>query len=557
MSMSEWIEKNTKLRKRPFSFQDGFEFQRAIVDDMHEKMYVTKCSQIGLTEVQLRKFAAFLTRTTAINGIFTLPDDNMMKRVSQTRFSPIITEGNVFNLGADKPIRSIQLYQINQSFGYFTGNKESDATSINADFLFHDELDLSNMEMIGLFQSRLQGSKIRITQSFSTPTFEGFGIDAGFKASDQHEYLVRCESCNHHDIPQFTPEYIALPGLSGDINDLTEIDADAAARIDMAKAHVRCSKCGSKLNLHDPALRSWVPRHPGRLARGYRVSPFCVPHLDIKYIIGQLLEYKQKDALRRFHNTVLGEPYNDANARITEESIRAIMRSPSKLAISSEPVFIGIDAGITCHIVLIHVGGSKPVAFEWRQVLADNLKDEVETILNDYNVIGGVMDRNPYTPLANEIRDLSRGRILPTEYATSPGAAGLTLVKDELDNLSHIKANRTQMLDNVATTIKRRGIDFVGYNNQDHLLIQHLRDMVRIEKEDQTVVWQKLNGNDHYFHALGYALFALRSNEALLYRSDADVREFVDTQILSMVQQNDADLGMKSYRKSTISLGTF
>ena len=556
MPMTEWIEKNTKLHKRPFSFQ-GYEFQKAIVDDMHPRMYVTKCSQIGLTEVQLRKFAAFLTRTTAVNGIFTLPDDNMMKRVSQTRFGPMIQDGKVFNLGGDKPIRSIQLYQINQSFGYFTGNKESDATSINADFIFHDELDLSDQEMVALFQSRLQGSDYRITQSFSTPTFEGFGIDAGFKASDQHEYLIRCESCNHHNIPEFNPDHLAIPGLSSDLNDLTEIDPDIAARLDLDKAYVRCTKCGSKLDLHNPALRSWVPRHPGRRFRGYRVSPFCTPRLTIPYMIDQLLQYKQKDALRRFYNTVLGEPYNDSNARITEESIRAVMDSERKIDVGEAPVFIGIDAGITCHIVLIHVGGAKPVAFEWKQVLADNLVNEVETILETYNVIAGVMDRNPYTPLANEIRDLSMGRIIPTEYASSAIAASLTLVKDELDNISHIRANRTHMIDAVATIIKKRKIAFVGYQSQDHLIIQQLRDMVRVEKEDDTAVWQKLTGNDHYFHALGYALFSLRSNDAILYKSDADERTMVEFGGLAVIHQNDAGMDLKSYRKSTISLGTF
>jgi hypothetical protein len=291
------------------------------------------------------------------------------------------------------------------------------------------------------------------------------------------------------------------------------------------------------------------------MARGYRVSPFCSPLITIDYMIRQLLQFKRKDAMRRFYNTVLGEPYNDSNARITEESIRAVMHGSTKVSISGEPVFIGIDAGITCHIVLIHVGGKKPVAFEWRQVLADNLVNEVERILEEFNVIGGVMDRNPYTPLANEIRDMSHGRIMPTEYAGSPTAPGLQIIKDELDNLSHIRANRTNMIDAVATVIKKRNIDFVGYTNQESLIIQHLRDMVRIEKDDQTAVWQKLNGDDHYFHALGYALFALRSNDAILYKSDMDVRNFADVFGLSLMQQNDAELNMQSYRKSTISLG--
>jgi hypothetical protein len=553
--MSEWVEKNTRLRKRPFSFA-GYEFQRQIVDDMHPAMSVIKCSQIGLTEVQLRKFAGFLARNTAVSGIFTLPDDNMFKRVSQTRFGPMVASEPVFNLAStEKPIRSMALYQINQSFGYFTGNKEGDATSINADLLFHDEVDLSDQEMLALFQSRLQGSDYRITQGFSTPTFEGFGIDAGYKASDQHEYMVRCTRCNHHNIPAFTPEFIAIPGLPGDLNDLSEIDHEIAARLDLGASHVRCEKCGARLNMADPALRAWVPRYPGRRGRGYRVTPFATPRLTVEYIVDQLLKYKQRDALRRWYNTVLGEPFNDSNARLSPADIAAVMESERKIEDALWPVVIGIDVGITCHITMAHLGQSHPVVFEWRQVLADNLLDEVKTILKTYNVIGGCMDRNPYTPLANDIRDLSNGLIVPVEYAGAPGAAAVTIVKDELDNLSHIRANRTTMIDTVAGAIRKRKTVFVGYGQHKNIIEQHLRDMVRIEKDEEHAVWQKLTGNDHFFHALAYTFFAMRVHDALIYRSDADVRQNYETFSLTIPVQNDEDLGVKSRRSTAISLG--
>src|SRR5258708_2229221 len=109
MSMSEWIVANTHLRKRPFSFT-GYEFQRQISDDMHPNLCCIKCSQVGLTEVQLRKFLGYLMRTTAVKGIFSLPNDVMFKRVSNTRVKPLIENEEVFNKGAgDKPIRQVGL----------------------------------------------------------------------------------------------------------------------------------------------------------------------------------------------------------------------------------------------------------------------------------------------------------------------------------------------------------------------------------------------------------------------------------------------------------------
>ena len=572
MSMSEWITLNTKLRNKPFSYA-GYEFQKAIVDDMSPNVSVIKCSQIGLTEVQLRKFFGFLKRNTGLSGIFTLPDDNMFRRVSTTRAGPIVNTSPVFNLHApsDRPIRRTDLYQIEQSYGYFVGNKESDATSINADLIFHDELDLSDKEMIALFQSRLQGSDYRITQSFSTPTFEGFGIDAGYKASDQHEYLVRCQHCSHHNIPAFNPNFICLPGLSSDVNDLTEIDDEVANRIDLDAAYVKCEKCSNPLNMGDPSLRTWVPRFPGRRARGWRVSPFCTPRLTVPYIVDQLLHYKKQDALRRFHNTVLGEAYNDSNARLSDAEILAVMKSGARQEKPFAPVVVGIDMGITCHIVIMHLGQQHPVAFEWRQVLADNLVDEVAQILKDYDVVGGCTDRHPYTPLANEIRDMSNGIMMPVEYANTTTAAFISVVKDELDNVSHVRGNRTMMIDAVAGAVRKRKVEFTGYGSYQSVIQTHLKEMVRIEKEESTggiasdklqqwsppAVWHKLSGNDHFFHALAYAFYAIKVHDALEYRSDADPRSMFSSGVLTIPIQNESSLGMTTRRKTTISLGRF
>lgn len=554
MSYSDWIEANTKLKKKPFRFEAGYEFQKQIVDDMHRNMSVIKCSQIGLTEVQMRKFAAFLARNVGVSGIFSLPNDDMYRRVSSTRFGPMVNSEPVFNLGYEKPIRRMDLYQINQSFGYFVGNKESDATSINADLLFHDEVDLSDQEMLGLFQSRLQGSDYRITQGFSTPTFEGFGIDSSFRASDQHEYMCKCDHCGHWNIPEFNPEFIVIPGLPSDLNDLSEIDADIADKLDLPNAYVQCESCQNPLDLADPSKRQWVPRYPGRRGRGYRVTPFCTPRLTIEYIVEQLVQYRQKDALRRFYNTVLGMPYNDSNARLSELEIRAIMQGPSQPALGKVPIAVGIDMGITAHMVIMSLETRAIIG--WRQVVATNLVDELKTLMKDYELVVGAIDRNPYTPLAEEIRDLTGGRIIPVEYANSVMAPAVNIKKTELDELSHIQANRTVMIDAVVGAIRKRQITFTGYGSHEALIVQHLRDMVRIEQPDTSAVWQKLSGNDHFFHALAYVLFSVRANDAIMFRSDADPRIAMPTQSLIAEIQSAAEPGMKRRRAETILLGT-
>jgi len=520
MPMSVWMEKNTHLKKRPFSFS-GYEFQRQIADDLHPNLSCMKCSQVGLTEIQLRKFLGFLYRTTAINGIFTLPTDVMFKRVSNTRAKPLIELEAVFTKSSiERPIRQVGLYQLDQSFAFFTGNKESDATSINADILFHDELDLSDEEMIGLFNSRLQGSALRIKQKFSTPTFVGYGIDGEFNVSDQHEYMVRCVHCNHHNIPDFTPDFVHIPGLSSDITDLSEIDYNMVELLDLPGAYVMCESCHEPLPMTDPSIKSWVPRYPSRTPRGYAIRPLATGRLDVPYIVGQLLEHKRKDSLRRWYNTTLGKAYNDSNARLSETQIRSVMRGSTRPEISS-PIFVGIDVGLICHVVQIIVK-PKPAVVRWDLVHSSVLPEYIR-LLDD--VVAGCMDRHPYTPLANEIMEISENKIVPVEYR---GVSAMDLVTDEFGVLSHVKANRTGMLDTVASMIRKMAIEFTGYGQHEHLIIQHLQDMVRIENDESPAVWNKLTGNDHFFHALAFGLQAMKMKAVLDSQLEVEPREMVN-----------------------------
>jgi hypothetical protein len=526
MTMSQWIETNTRLRKQPFSFK-GYEFQRQIVDDMHPNLSVKKLSQVGLTEIQIRKFLAFLKRTTAVSGIYSLPTDKMRDRVSQTRVKSLVEGEPVFNtLAAESPVRSKGLYQIDDSFGYFTGNTEGDATSIPADLLINDEVDLSNQRILGLFQSRLQGSAYRITQRLSTPTYTGYGIDALVEISDKHEYLYRCSGCGHHQIPVFHPHFLCLPGLTRDFEDLSKLTDEEIDMIDLENSYFRCEQCLRPLDLHDPSLREWVPEFPSRTARGYTVRIACVPTLPPKYIFEQLKLRRAQDDIRGFHNTVLGEAYNDGDARLSEADIRAVLGTPAQIDPDPrEPVFIGMDAGLIYHVVL----GTPSHAFGFLQVPYNHIVEFVSRLLRQYNVIAGCQDRNPYTPTAEEIRDIPGhvGKIMPIIYGTHGDVAPLTPNKDEFGEITHFTANRTRMIDVVAKLLRKRSYTLDGYGDMQSLLITHLRDMVRIEQPDVPPSWQKLSGNDHFFHALGYMMLAVRMKEGIDFRSDKDPRSSI------------------------------
>lgn len=514
MTMTDWVCANTTIRGQPFGLK-GYEFQKQILDDMHPNMDVKKCSQVGLTEVEIRKVLAFLSRYRGTAAIFTLPNEKLYEKVSKTRVRPIVDKDKVFNPESDaKPVRSKDIVQVGDSWLYMTGCTEADATSTSADFVANDEVDISPQDMLALFNSRLQNSAWKLNQRFSTPTFPSFGIDMGFQASDQHLYLVRCDCCNHWNWPEFNRRFIDVPGLPDHIEELTEIDDTIVDDIDVINSSVVCEKCRRPLDLGRTDNREWVPKYPGRRhARGYAVTPFSTSRLPPSYIITQLLKYKKRDYLRGFRNTVLGETHSDGNIRLDVETIEKCLTAkvmPPTVG-KDEYVWIGIDMGQTVHLVLGR--GSSPETmrpFYFAAFHIDDLGDRIDEILETYNVIGGAVDRHPYTPTAKDLFLRSKGKIVPTEYR---GTKDVSLVKDATGEITHAQVDRTAMIDLVVRQIRLGNLHMSGYRHYRAVLIEHLRDMIRDEQPDEPAKWTKLTGQDHFFHALGFLLIASKIKE--------------------------------------------
>jgi hypothetical protein len=515
-SMGDWICSNTTIKKRPFSF-DHYQFQKSIADDMHPRMSVKKCSQIGLTEVQIRKFLAILTRSTGIAGLFSMPNEKMFTKTYNSRIKPILEQDSIFNPpSSTKPTRSRDQIQIRDSFGYITGCSEADATSLSCDFLFHDELDLSPQEIIGLYQSRLQGSDVQITQSFSTPTFAGYGIDKEYQLTDQREYFCKCQSCRHFQIPRFTPDFVHVTDFKKfDVESFTELTAQQIALLDLEDCYVRCEKCHARLDLGNAELREWVATYPSRLNfRGYQVRPFSTSRIKPAYIFGQLAQYQEKSFTRGFYNTVLGEEYTAADARLQKADIEAAMAKGTPNipeAMADVPYYMGIDVGFTCHITISHDDADGfPVFVLFDTVPAAYLERRVEELCKIYNIVQGCIDRFPYTPQADALRDSTHGLIIPIQYRGN--AALQPVMEPDTKILSHYSANNTLILDRIQSLTQHRKVTLSGYRGQRDVLISHLTDMVRNEKpgEIEQAEWMKTTGNDHFMHSMAFNMLARR-----------------------------------------------
>lgn len=558
MSWGDWICANTRMKGRPFTF-DRYPFQKQIADDPHPNLDCIKPSQVGLSEVQIRKSLCFLARNRGTTLIFTLPNEKMFKRMSQTRIMPLVEEEKAFNLdGYDKPTRSMGLMQVNDSYLYVTGSTEGDATSISADAVMNDEVDLTDQSMLALFNSRLQNSDHKINQRFSTPTFHNYGVDQGYQASDQHEYMIKCQCCNHWQVPVFTRDFVHIPGLPDEVEFLHQIDDKIIDDygLDLINASVNCEKCHMPLDLSASEYREWVPKFPSRThARGYRVRPFSTHRLSVEYIVSQLLRYKRKDFLRGWYNTVLGEPYTDGNARLSDVDIEACFTGQAMPTSGNgwEPAYIGLDMGQTCHLTVgigTDINNITVVLFE--AVPVDRLIQRIEDVLHTYNIVGGMVDRHPYTPTSKALFALSGGRILPAEYR---GSKEINIIEEADGEHRYCQVNRTMLIDEVARVVRNHRIQFGGYGMQKGIIAEHLKDMVRDEQPEKEAQWVKLTGNDHYFHSLGFMLSAVKLSVGR-YGSNAEHRQMVGLVAADIGGAKEINIyGSKTFNKGGLIYG--
>ena len=504
-SIGDWVCENTTFGNgKHFSFT-RHKFQKDILNDMHPNMCVKKLSQMGITEISIRKSIAFLSRNPGTNVLYTFPDINMKKRNSQTRFKPIFDRDFALERGSTQ-IRNNDIMQLGNSFLYVSANVESDATSTPVDMIINDEYDLSDQEFLALVNSRIQHSSFKIKQGFSTPTFDNYGISLEYSTSDQREFWCQCPHCNHWQIPMYNLDNVYIPNLPDSVADLrTDIDPTLAASLDLDNAYVKCAKCGKPLDLGDDAKREWVAKYPERThSRGYWIRPFSSDLLSIKYLVTTMADFVKKDQIRRGVNTVLGEEYADKNARLELKDIVECMQDSRIPDISKDkPCFVGIDVGVNCHLV-ISTNESDVVLFEVVQF--DRLLDRLKELDEKYNIVCGAIDRHPQIILSNMVRDWSEKRIYPVVYGQNRDVEPHT----ELDgNIDYYTINRTNDLDTIKDLINTHKMKFYGYGNLKSTIIEHLRDMSRDDGEDGAQPrWKKLTGNDHFFHALGYSFVA-------------------------------------------------
>lgn len=536
-TMSDWITRETFLRGKPFSFLDH-EYQKTILDDPAAIKFVTKCSQIGISELSVRRVIAKVNLFAEINAMYVLPTAAFASMFSSTRFATALD---------NSPAAKSSLYRtnsasikrfFNESYIYMRGaSRSGQAISVPVSDLTMDEVDFAeDQDVLTAFTSRMTHADAEIMAQwwFSTPTVNGYGITHLFDNSLQHVEMQRCQHCNHHFVPDYYKD-VKLPGFNvpdgrlvgaaghaktdRQLAEFSFFTKQLLTQFDVDSAYLACPKCKKKVN-QDIANRQFVVVNPDSNfeEHGYRISPFSAPkHMPPSKMIKTATMYK---AIKDFVNNCLGLAHEDETTGLSRVEVDNLFRASIDYPEHPPYQVSGTDMGGQC----AHLTAYPAPDDHLRIMTADliplsKFKEEFRLSLAQTNCISSIIDSLPYTDTVSEMQALVP-RLFAAVYSKGKGLSLFDIKEVEEDEtkasygVRQVTVKRDALFDLVVAKIRAGHISFAPSTFKlKETIINHLLDMKRIEitnsDGDKIFTWRKSSaGVDHFMHALGYLILA-------------------------------------------------
>ncbi len=364
------------------------------------------------------------------------------------------------------------------------------------------------------YQSRIKHSPWKLTRKFGTPTIDGVGIAFEMASSKRKRHMVKCSCCNHWFAPSYHTD-VHIPGYDGDKRDISR---DNIGMIRWEEAVVLCPSCGRVPSLQ-PEYRDWVCENPyaNLEAVGYYVTPFSVPNVvstaDIVY-------ESTKFPWHEFCNQTLGETNSEALAELTLDNVKSCMTDTP--LDTSEIHCMGADMGNICHITIgrLTLDGMFLVVHRER-VPMGVFAERSRELKQKYRVLISVFDAFPHTDTILTMQKYDKN-LFGAVYHASKKLATYSIVKAEEDAdkgklpITQAMVHRNLNFDAIMGLFQAKKLLWYRGNDLDKGTFEgHCSSMKRKQELDRdgeiSYVWHKpANGQDHYFHSLGYLYVACR-----------------------------------------------
>lgn len=356
LPVSEWADEHRVLSKASSAEPGRWSTERTpylreIMDtlspaDPTQEVVFQKPTQIGGTETGNNWIGSIIDQGLGPTMI-VLPTSNAAKKVSRTRIGPMITETpclreKVREAKSRDTGNTILLKEFDGGVLILAGaNSATELKSSPVRNLFLDEIEEYPADVDGqgdpeeLAEKRQDTFARRKRFKTSTPTITGGRIDAAYKASDQRKYHVPCPHCAHSQVLRFEQlrwetrkVWERVNKETGEVEAADPQDAGAIERDtgELLDVHYECEACQARIDEHmKPEMLAsgcWIVTNPGPdRAAGFKINALYSPlgWFSWRQIVLKWLDAQRDPSgtkLKTFHNTVLGEAYDEAGESI-------------------------------------------------------------------------------------------------------------------------------------------------------------------------------------------------------------------------------------------------
>ena len=299
-------------------------------DELGQEVAIQKPSQAGVSTYAILS-GIHDGRYYGINQIHTLPTLDAVNKFVPSKVNEIIKRNPAIKmLVKEKEVESVSQKQFGKGFIYYKGTKsESESLMLTSDRNTYDELDKSEMQSIGIYDSRQEGlDSLRQKRYISTPTVPNYGINKVIMDSDQRHWRFNCGHCKKE-------QHMEWP---------TNVSLDRKVYI--------CSHCSKDLKTEWVRPKSkqntegtgrWKAKYPGRKRRGYLMTQMIIPWISCASLVdyyNDALAGKNEATMDYFYNHKLGLPYVSSSSRIGKDLILRNLTAQDHLEINS---CMGVD----------------------------------------------------------------------------------------------------------------------------------------------------------------------------------------------------------------------
>ena len=469
-SVTEWIKENnikTSDGKEMYFDKDRrFLFQP--MSDLSPKQCHMKGAQIGASESFIVKMFWVIYRF-AINCIYTFPTADLMKKFTQGKIDPIITNNPAIARMVTNT-DNVHMKRIGQNNLVFTGaENESQAIAFSSDLNIHDEIDSSNQKIIKQFKARQQASRVKWEWIWSHPSLPEVGVHAAWNKSDQKHWFVTCPDCSEK-------QYLSFPDS-----------------LDFEKQIFKCKKC--KAEIVDRAYGKWVAKYKQGDERPY--SGYWIPLLIAPWVTAkEIIDYSKGDPYT-FYTRVLGVPSSAGGDKMSVQGV--LKNCTDRVNTQTGRIVIGVDTGLPIYYV---IGNQEGVFFYG----SCKDYDELDKLLKRYETAIMVIDQGGDLIGSRKLREKYQNRVFLCHYRRDRKT--MQLIKwGAGDEVGSVIVDRNRMIQLCVDEMNDSRVPLFGPQDDWYDFALHWAHIYRTAEENSLGVmdykWERFDA-DHYVHAYLY-----------------------------------------------------